>query len=63
MGYYYAKWTEWGGTTAEAQTDKGEYALKEYSGVSLGSGKIMLKMEPISEAEFERNKRNGMTTI
>jgi len=52
--YWYAEWSR-AGVTARAQTDKGRSHLKEYTGVRLGSGKILFKLHEISESEFYSN--------
>ncbi len=61
--YHYMEWTGDNGRVESAQTDKGYYHLKNYSGVSTGSGKLVLKEYPIDKQTFEANKRGGVTTV
>jgi len=61
--YWYAEWIGDRGMKEEAQTDKGRSHLERYTGVEIGSGKLMLRIEPISRRDFEYNEKRGMKTV
>lgn len=61
--YAIGEWTESEGRTKTAQSDKGISGVEKYAGVYVGSGKLMLSMDTISEREFLYNKKKGIITI
>lgn len=61
--YVIATWTAYGGSIGEAQSDKGMWAIKEYEGLGIGSGTVILSEKRISKEEFEENKKRGVKTI